>query len=109
MWSLQSSIVKRKSSLVKLENHDGATYWRNLDPDERMTIGPEAVDIYDATTSKNIANHVEWLVQLHIRDVLPDNVMTLQFRPGAGGCQGMPPYKVLLCRTNTAWQPDRQQ
>ena len=68
---------KGKSSFVKLENCDGATYWRTLDPNERKTIGLDSVDIYDATTSKNIANHVEWQVQLHIRDVLPDNGMLL--------------------------------
>jgi len=31
---------------------------------------------------------------LHIRDVLPENVLLLQVRPGTGGCQGLPPYKV---------------
>ena len=41
---------------------DGATYWRNLDPNERKTIGPDAVDIYDATSSKKFANRVEWQV-----------------------------------------------
>ena len=48
-----------------------------LIPIERETIGPDAVDIYDATTSKIIANHVKWQVQLHVRDVLPDNDMLL--------------------------------
>jgi hypothetical protein len=38
-----------------------------------------------ATTSKVTANHVEWEVQLHVRDVLPDNVMLLQVKPGSGG------------------------
>jgi hypothetical protein len=87
---------KGKISIVKLKNRDGATYWRNLDPNERKFIGPDAVDIYDATTSKIIANHVEWQVQLYVRDFLPDNVMLLQVKPGSGGCQGLPPYKVGL-------------
>ena len=85
---------KKQGSIVKLEHHDGATYWRILDPNERKFIGPDAVDIYDATTSKIIANHVEWQVQLHVRDVLPDNGKLLQVKPGSGGCQGLPPYKV---------------
>jgi hypothetical protein len=38
-----------------------------------------------ATTSKVTANHVEWKEQLHVRDVLPDNVMLLQVKPGSGG------------------------
>jgi len=57
---------KKQGSIVKLDHHDGATYWRNLDPNERKFIGPDAVDIYDATTSKVIANYVEWQVQLHV-------------------------------------------
>jgi hypothetical protein len=85
---------KKQGSIVKLENCDGATYWRNLDPNERKTIGPDAVDIYNAKTSKIIANYVEWQVQLHIGGVLPGNVMLMQVRPGSGGCQGLPPYKV---------------
>ena len=85
---------KKQGSIVKLEHHDGATYWRILDPNERKFIGPDAVDIYDATTSKIIANHVEWQVQLHVRDVLPDNVMLMQVKPGSGGWQGLPSYKV---------------
>ena len=85
---------KKQGSIVKLENCDGATYWRNLDPNERKTIGPDAVDIYNANTSKIIANYVEWQVQLHIGGVLPGNVMLMQVRPGSGGCQGLPPYKV---------------
>jgi hypothetical protein len=90
----ESSLVsKKQGSIVKLENLDGATYWRNLYPNEHKTIGPDAVDIYDATTSKIIANHVEWQVQLHVQDVLPDNVRLLQVKPGSGGCQGLPPYK----------------
>ena len=89
-----SGKVECKKSIVKLVDRDGVSYWRNLDPNERKTIGPDAVDIYDATTSKTIANHVEWQVQLHVRDVLPDNVKLLQVRPGAGGCKGKPPYKV---------------
>ena len=36
---------KGNSSIVKLENRDGATYWRNLDPNEHKTIGLDAVDI----------------------------------------------------------------
>jgi hypothetical protein len=52
-----------------------------------------SVSLY-ATTSKIIANHVEWQVQLHVRDVLPDNGKLLQVKPGSGGCQGLPPYKV---------------
>jgi hypothetical protein len=92
----QSSLKQGSStpSIVKLEICDGGTYWRSLNPNERKTIGPDVVDIYDATTSKVIANHVEWKVQLHVRDVLPDNVKLLQVRPGTGGCQGLPPYKV---------------
>ena len=86
--------VDRKNSIVKLVDHDGVTYWRNLDSKERMYIGPDAVDIDDATTSKINANHVEHQVQLHIRDDLPDNVKLLQVKPGAGGCHGEPPYKV---------------
>ena len=92
LYQLSSGL--RTGSIVKLENHDGVTYWNCLDKNERKTIGPDAVDIYDATSSKVIANHVEWQVQLHVRDVLPDNVMLLQVKPGAGGCQGKPPYKV---------------
>jgi hypothetical protein len=84
----------RQGCIVKLENHDGATYWRNLDHNERKFIGPDAVDIYNATTSKVTANHVEWEVQLHVKDVLPDNVMLLQVKPGSEGCQGLSPYKV---------------
>jgi hypothetical protein len=80
----------RQGCIVKLENHDGATYWRNLDHNERKFIGPDAVDIYNATTSKVTANHVEWEVQLNVRDVLPDNGMLLQVKPGSGGCQGLP-------------------
>jgi hypothetical protein len=53
---------KGKSSIVKVENRDRATYWRNINPNERKTIGPEAVDIYDATSSKKFANRVEWQV-----------------------------------------------
>jgi hypothetical protein len=53
---------KDKSSIVKVENRDRATYWRNIKPNEHKTIGPEAIDIYDATTSKNIANCVEWQI-----------------------------------------------
>ncbi len=53
---------KGKSSIVKVENRDRATYWRNINPNERKTIGPEAIDIYDATSSKNFANRVEWQV-----------------------------------------------
>jgi hypothetical protein len=87
-------VSKAQGSIVKLENCDGATYWRNLNPNERKFIGRDAIDIYDATSSKIIANHVEWQVQLHVRDVLPDNVKLLQVKPGSGGCQGMPPYKV---------------
>ena len=75
----------RQGCIVKLENHDGATYWRNLDHNERTFIGPDAFDIYNATISKVTANHVEWEVQLHVRDVLPDNVMLLQVKPGSGG------------------------
>ena len=45
-----------------------------------------SVSLY-ATTSKIIANHVEWQVQLHVRDVLPDNVMLMQVKPGSGGCR----------------------
>ena len=52
-----------------------------------------SVSLY-ATTSKIIANHVEWQVQLHVRDVLPDNVMLMQVKPGSGGWQGLPSYKV---------------
>ncbi len=37
---------KKQGSIVKLEtNRDGATYWRNLDPNEHKTIGLDAVDI----------------------------------------------------------------
>jgi hypothetical protein len=36
---------KKQGSIVKLENRDGATYWRNLDPNEHKTIGMDAVDI----------------------------------------------------------------
>ena len=61
---------KGKSSIVKVENHDRATYWRNINPNERKTIGLEAIDIYDATTSK--------ILQIVLnQDVLPDNVMLL--------------------------------
>ena len=101
MWSFGSSRGKKSSllqgssgSIVKLENHDGATYWSYLNCHDRTFIGPDAIDIYDATTSKFIANHVEHQVQLHIRDVIPDNVKILQVEPGAGGWQGLPPYKV---------------
>jgi hypothetical protein len=91
----ESSLVsKAQGSIVKLENRDGATYWHNLDPNERKFIGRDAIDIYDATSSKIIANHVEWQVQLHVRNVLPDNVKLLQVKPGSGGCQDMPSYKV---------------
>ena len=75
-------------------DHDGVTHWRNLDASERNLIGPDAVDIYDATTSKFSVNHVEWNVQLHIQDDLLNNVKLLQVKPGSGGCQGEPPYKV---------------
>ena len=61
---------KGKSSIVKVENHDRATYWRNINPNERKTIWLEAIDIYDATTSK--------ILQIVLnQDVLPDNVMLL--------------------------------
>ena len=94
---VSSFVSKKQGSIVKLENCDGATYWRHLDPNERKTIGPDAVDICDAKTSKIVANYVEHQVQLHVRDVLPGNVMLMQVRPGSGGCQGLPPYKVGAC------------
>ena len=56
---VSSLVSKTQGSFVKFENRDRVTYWRNLDPNERNTIGPDAVDIYDATSSKIIANHVE--------------------------------------------------
>ncbi len=31
---------------------------------------------------------------MHVRDVLPGIVMLMQVKPGSGGCQGLPPYKV---------------
>ena len=46
--SLQQS--SSPGSIVKLENRDRATYWRNFDPNERKFIGLDAVDIYDAAT-----------------------------------------------------------
>jgi hypothetical protein len=49
---------------------------------------------HNAKTSKIIANYVEWQVQLHVQYVLPGNVMLMQVRPGSGGCQGLPSYKV---------------
>jgi len=63
---VSSLVSKTQGSIVKLENRDGVTYWRNLDPNERKSIGPDAVDIYDATSSKIIANHAKWQVQLQI-------------------------------------------
>jgi hypothetical protein len=84
----------RKQSIVKLVDRDGVTYWRNLNGNERRYIGNDATCLYDAKTSKIIANHVEWEVQLHVQNDLPDNVKLLQVKPGTGGCQGEPPYKV---------------
>ena len=84
----------RKQSIVKLVDRDGVTYWRNLNGNERRYIGNDATCLYDAKTSKIIANHVEWEVQLHVQNDLPDHVKLLQVKPGTGGCQGEPPYKV---------------
>jgi hypothetical protein len=81
----ESSLRKKgKGSIVILEDRDGVIYWRN-DREERVFIGPDATCIYDAKSSKVIANRVEWKVQLHVRDDHPGNVKLQQVKPGAGG------------------------
>ena len=76
---------KGKGSIVILEDRDGVIYWRNLDCEELKFIGHDATCLYDAKSSKVIANRVEWKVQLHVRDDHPGNVKLQQVKPGAGG------------------------
>ena len=82
----ESSLRKKgKGSIVILEDRDGVIYWCNY-REERVFIGPDATCIYDAKSSKVIANHVEWKVQLHVRDDHPDpgNVKLLQGQASTG-------------------------
>jgi hypothetical protein len=66
----ESSLRKKgKGSIVILEDRDGVIYWHN-DRKERVFIGPDATCIYDAKSSKVIAN------QLHVRDEMITQVMS---------------------------------
>ena len=83
----ESSLHKKgKGSIVILEDRDGVIYWRNLDCEELKFIGHDATCLYDAKSSKVIASHVEWKVQLHVRDDHPDpgNVKLLQGQASTG-------------------------